>query len=332
MSQISNFFKILSLTVLVLVVGFTTLKAQAALLVSSRFSNSIKIYDEQGNFIRDFVPPGSGGLNDADGLAIGPDGNLYVASYLGGSILRYNGKNGKFIDTFVPAGSGVPGTPGLQRPTALTFGPNGNLYVSNYLSESPNEPEVSVSPNDNVLEFDGKTGAFIQAFLPPIDQSPSEGPLALTFGPDGYLYVTASKLNSVLRYNPTNGAFIDSFIPSGSAGLANPTGLAFGKNGNLYVSNFGGNNILEFDGQTGTFVKAFTTTNTEEMSGPSSVVFGPDNNLYVTGLITKNVVRYDGTTGESLGEFVPAGKGGLDGTNLGLVFDQKSCSVKGGRK
>jgi DNA-binding beta-propeller fold protein YncE len=73
------------------------LKAQAAVLVSSRFSNAVKEYDEQGNFIRDLVPSGSGGLYDGDGLAIGPDGNLYVANFLGGNVLRYNGKTGEFM-------------------------------------------------------------------------------------------------------------------------------------------------------------------------------------------------------------------------------------------
>jgi glucose/arabinose dehydrogenase len=134
------------------------LKAQAAVLVSSRFSNAVKEYDEQGNFIRDLVPSGSGGLYDGDGLAIGPDGNLYVANFLGGNVLRYNGKTGEFIDVFVPGGTGAAGTPnqlGLRRPTTVTFGPDGNLYVSNFVSRGP-VPEAYLNDYDNILEFDGK--------------------------------------------------------------------------------------------------------------------------------------------------------------------------------
>ena len=39
-------------------------------------------------------------------------------------VLRYNGTTGAFIDAFVSSGSG-----GLDMPSGLTFGPDGNLYV-----------------------------------------------------------------------------------------------------------------------------------------------------------------------------------------------------------
>jgi DNA-binding beta-propeller fold protein YncE len=130
----ANFSKILSLTATVAVLVLTTLKAEAAVLVSSPETNSIKTYDEKGNFIRDFVPPGSGGLQLPNGLAIGPDGNLYVSDTASGNVLRYNGKTGDFIDVFVPRGTGDQGTPGLQVPTGIGFGLDGDLYVSNYPS------------------------------------------------------------------------------------------------------------------------------------------------------------------------------------------------------
>ena len=64
------------------------------------------------------------------------------------SILRFNGATGEFIDTFVPPNSG-----GLNFPAALIFGPDNNLYVSNYY-------------NNSVVRYDGTTGAFIDAFIP----------------------------------------------------------------------------------------------------------------------------------------------------------------------
>jgi Concanavalin A-like lectin/glucanases superfamily/PKD domain/Matrixin len=58
-----------------------------------------------------FVAAGSGGLSFGDGMAFGPDGNLYVASLNTRNILRYNGTTGAFLNVLISAGSGGAGTP-----------------------------------------------------------------------------------------------------------------------------------------------------------------------------------------------------------------------------
>jgi DNA-binding beta-propeller fold protein YncE len=105
-----------------------------------------------------------------------------------------------------------------ESPWDLTFGPNGNLFVSSRYTNS-------------VLEYNGTTGAFVRTFA-------SGGgliqPLGLAFGPNGDLFVSCSPLtgapgcNSVLEYNGTTGAFVRAFVTSGSGGLQGPNFLTFG--------------------------------------------------------------------------------------------------------
>jgi DNA-binding beta-propeller fold protein YncE len=52
---------------------------------------------------------------------------VYVSSFNTDTILKFNADTGVPLGVFVQAGSG-----GLNGPTGLTFGPDGNLYVSSF--------------------------------------------------------------------------------------------------------------------------------------------------------------------------------------------------------
>ena len=123
----------------------------------------------------------------------GPD--LLVASQGSGSVLRYDGQSGAFIDAFVSAGSGGLASGCFHGPSGMLFGPDGNLYVT------------SGGSSDSVLRYDGQTGEFIDQFV----TSGSGGlnqPAFLVFGPDGNLYVSSGNAanrssDNVLRYDGT---------------------------------------------------------------------------------------------------------------------------------
>ena len=167
------------------------------LYVCAADTNSILRYDgTTGAFKGVFVPSGSGGLTTPQGLAFGPDGNLYVASgnfftgtpFAPGSILRYEGpagpNPGAFLGTFVPAGSG-----GLSTPVGLLFGPDGkndgklDLYVASaVVSNGSNKMVdfVAAPGTSEVLRYDGTTGAFLGTFVTP-DSGGLQYPTFMTF-------------------------------------------------------------------------------------------------------------------------------------------------------
>jgi hypothetical protein len=74
----------------------------------------LKYDGRTGAFLSVFVSAGSGGLIFPQGLAFGPDGNLYAASEGSGQVLKYDGHTGAFLSIFVPAASG-----GLAAPYGL---------------------------------------------------------------------------------------------------------------------------------------------------------------------------------------------------------------------
>jgi hypothetical protein len=91
--------------------GLITKSASADLLVTNNRNHSVLRYDQTtGDFIDVFVAPMSGGLDNPQGLAHGPDGNLYVASFATRNVPRYDGTTGAFMDVFVLPGSGGLGT------------------------------------------------------------------------------------------------------------------------------------------------------------------------------------------------------------------------------
>ncbi|MFL6438674.1 MAG: PxKF domain-containing protein [Terriglobales bacterium] len=288
-----------------LLLNISILQAQSGLLVSSFGTNSVTQYPwPSASPASSFIATGTGGLFEPTGLTFGPDGNLYVGgSSQSGAILKYNGQTGALIGVFVARNSG-----GLIFPEGMTFGPDGNLYVAN------NSPDPTIQ---DVLRFDGKTGAFIDQFVT-ADTSKNGGllfPLDLAFGPDQNLYVTSSGpgtgFGAVLRYNGKTGAFIDEFVTSDTTkngGLRFPWGLVFGPDFKLYVSNSGGNSVLQYDGVSGAFKSTFVAANSGNLDSPTGLTFGPDGSLYVgSGLGTTSAIKkYDGATGTFIGNFATA--------------------------
>lgn len=293
--------------VIYVLTGLLAPKVEATVLVSSIRNNSILRYnDKTGEFIDTFVPSGSGGLDGPSGIAIGPDGNLYVISIRTDSVLRYDGKTGKFIDTFVSAKGQI------DFAEDLLFGSDGNFYLSNLNNTQQNR--------NSVLRYDGKTGAFIDNFVAP-GSGGLFGPLGINFGSDGNLYVASVSSNQILRYNGKTGAFIDIFAATDNPNFTFAD-FNFGLDGNLYVANPRNNSVSRYDGRTGKFIDFFVTSGSGGLERPVEAVFGLDGNLYVNSFETNRILRYNGKTGAFIDAFITAGSGGLDGpTSIAFVKD-----------
>lgn len=276
------------------------------LFVTGYLSHSVARFDWASQTYQPFVASNSGGLQQARGIAVGPDGDVYVSDPTQNIVFRYDGatgapapESGQSGAIFIPAGSG-----GLSVPASLTFGSDGNFYV------------VSNGTNQ-VLEYQGPAGsspgAFIRDF---VSITNGTAPSDLTFGPDGNLYVTlfdagTSVYGQVNDYNGSTGAPIGNgvFVPVATAGLIQPRQIVFDPTGaNMYVvEDLTGNGkvsslpgpmgqVLRFQGPAGpspgAYVEAYITGGQANLSIPIGLARDAAGNLYVSDRDTANVTRF----------------------------------------
>jgi len=179
----------------------------------------VALFSLQGAWLGDLNPTGFGAEFDPRGLVFGPDGLLYV-SVTGnlaagdrgsGYVVRFNPVTGGFVDVFAGTAQG------LHRPEGLTFGPNGNLYVTSFLFGSDADQVLSFAPNGSLqgslpLYPSGGARVFAQALL---------------FGPGGDLFLPILNDGVVRRYNAANGFGTYTELPTKGNALKQPFYLTF---------------------------------------------------------------------------------------------------------
>ena len=183
-----------------------------------------KLDGDTGAMIGEFVARRSGGLTSVYALAFGPDGHLYVSSRSTGNVYRYDGMTGEFIDIFVKAefrraavyftfgpdgnlyGGAedyvylFDGTTGvfveelvrlfngvINDGEDITFGPNGDIYVSSRISNA-------------VVRINGTSGEIEGVYIEEDISGGILSPKGIAFGPDDNLYLVDSSGRRVLRF------------------------------------------------------------------------------------------------------------------------------------
>jgi DNA-binding beta-propeller fold protein YncE len=258
--------------------------ASGRVLVSSGADHRIMEFDAEGVYQGDLVPPSGGGLTSPTGLELMLDtAALLVSSSGSDQVLAYDVADGTFLGAFVPAGSG-----GLVAPFGLTFGPNGNLFVT--------------SGNNEVLEYDGQDGSFVQVFVDAAANGGLDQPRGLTYKGDGNLLVASFGSDEILEFDGQTGAPLGKWAQVGTATVltqTSPWGIRVGPNGNVFVARTGPDygsgsggaddhdqahegalhlsnaQIYEFDVRNGNFVRTHTGGNDHGVIFPTGFDFVP---------------------------------------------------------
>ena len=256
-------FLILLSLILVLQLNLLSQTTGYEMLVSSRNTHSVKRFNlQKGAYIDDFVAPGSGGLNTAQDVISGPDGNLLVSGRGNSSVLMFDKINGSFLRSFTSGYS-------LDNPTKISIGPDGNLYVSQWGAQ-----------NQKIVRFNGTTGKFVSEFTPSLNL-----PLGQAWDKSGNMYVACYGSGDVRRFD-TAGNFTGVFTQAGF--LQGPANLWFDFKENLFVVDWVSGSVVQFNAHSGAFIKVFIS-GLQNAEGYSS---GPDGSLYICDWSQNNIKKY----------------------------------------
>jgi sugar lactone lactonase YvrE len=225
----------------------------------------------------------SSALSIPQGLALGSDGNIYVANFGNDTISRITREGVGFV--FAHTASG---------PTSLVFDRTGNLYVANYWASN-----IQKFTPDGVGSLFATTGIIYPTGLA-IDGSgniyvANAGNLTIQkITPQGVVSTFAQTPeanrpfgglacddlgNLYLGCQATNGPGILKFTPNGvrsifQAGLGLPTSFAFDGEGNIYAANYGSDTIIKLS-PTGALLASASTLTHDAMPSPWGIAVRP---------------------------------------------------------
>jgi hypothetical protein len=229
-------------------------------LIVTQGTLGVQRYSNDGVSLGTLIAPGTGGLTDARGVAVGAGGDIFVADFSNSDVLRFNSSGG-FLGVFA-SGAGV------DTPLGIAFGTGGDLFVA------------SAGSTSNIARVDGTSGVVTNADFTTESGLVLGGPQYLTFGPD----LVVTDINGHLfRYDPVTG------VSTSERALDNPVGVAFDGSGNLFVGQRISDNVLKYPSGGG--AGSIFLPNGTFAGSPADLKMGPNGLLYVsTG---SSIYRFD---------------------------------------
>ena len=307
------------------------------LYVADRYNHRVQVFDQDGNFIRQFGNYGSGNgeFNELTGIHVTPDGKVYVCEWANNRVQVFDAQ-GKFIRSMGQAGSGEGQ---LSGPHGVTVDNDGNVYVVEH-----NNHRVSVFRPDGtylrqwgssgtadgqfqgviavcrtpdnkiaVLERDGSRR--IQVFEPAgtlVRKFTTEWtPYGIETDSAGNFYVTARDWAGFSVFNSTGTRTAVRAQNGGGSGNGqfNPFGLAVA-NGKVFACDWDNHRIAIFS-TTGTWIKNFGTHQNGDVD-THGIAVDANGNIFISyhqpNVIYKfspelNFIKSFGSAGSGDGQF-----------------------------
>ncbi|HVA66119.1 MAG TPA: hypothetical protein VNK24_04250 [Elusimicrobiota bacterium] len=294
-----------------------------------------------------------GGFNKPTGVAVGPNGNIYVADTNNDQVEVFTA-TGVFISAF-GRGDGpkddpddrIQGRISLNKPKDVKVDAAGNIFVA----DTNNNRVIEVSPSGQVLlqlsrqkgneerKDHDDPGDFDEMSHPGNAKGSFNHPSGLALDSRGDIYVSDTNNNRIEEFDPL-GNFIEAFsLPSivppakpedpdqEDSGLrpqrhdlGTPYGIAVDSSGVIYAADAQGDRVLKF-AQDGTLLSTIggPGNGVGQFHRPEGVAVDPDGGcLYVSDRNNDRIERFDPLGNATL---VFGALGNIQAKNAGLVFN-----------
>ena len=238
---------------------------------------------------------GDGQLRAPGGIAVDPQGNLWVVDKTNNRIQKFD-PTGKFLAKFGSTGSGDGQ---FNRPTAIAVAANGDLLVTD-------------AGNSRVQRF-SSTGIFIAKFGSKgtgNGQFGAPGPEGIAIDAAGNIWVADTYGGRIQKFSSA-GAFLQSVGSKGSAPgqFGEPTGIDIDPSGNVWVADWQNHRVSIFNA-AGIFVSSFGSMGTGDgqFKNPGAIEVDNLGSVWVGDLSNQRVQQFD-LSGQFKAKFGSAGSG-----------------------
>jgi sugar lactone lactonase YvrE len=245
--------------------------ARDGTLYAAESSRGVWVFTPEGQLISTF---GEDELNDSYDVAIGPEGDLFVADYGNNDIVRFS-PDGTVVNRWGEVGE-APEQFGLLSPQRIAVGPDGIVYAldSRVSTEGANAA-------NSVMRFrpDG-------TFLERIDLPAGTAPNDLAVDSEGSLYLAETVSGAVTKVDGRGqilGRIGETVTPEGIIAGA----VDVDRNNNIYVATWN-NGILKFSpggvllASAGSIAEPGTIPEPGQFTLPNGIAAAPNNVAWVS--------------------------------------------------